>query len=145
MSESQRRRCRDALGTVEQVVVVVPVDPDEDEAEDVHRECRKPVVERGQIDPGRSAQVERHERDHHGDDAVAERVEPLRADLGDGAPLARRCAGVLVGHVTILVDTATEPSDLGASDTPSCTRLREIHHQEGFRAYRLSFESVWTR
>jgi len=62
---------------VEQVVVVVPVDGDEDEAEDVGEELGDERAEVGELDAVGRPELQHHDGDDDGDDAVAEGLEPV--------------------------------------------------------------------
>jgi hypothetical protein len=60
------------------MMVVVPVNSDKGKAEDVGRERRNQGVQRPQIRAVGRPQFEHHDRDDHGDDAVAEGFEAPR-------------------------------------------------------------------
>src|SRR6266545_3888254 len=89
MSESQNNRNRFAhiaaplnrSAALSRVVVVVPVDPDDDKAEHVHEKPRQLVVDGTQRGTTRGPQLERHDRDDHRQDGVAERLDPGRPHL----------------------------------------------------------------
>ena len=69
----------DRLDRMEQVMVVDPVDAQVDEAQDVGQQLgsqRRQGIERG---PVRWSQLEDHDRDDDGEDAIAERLEPALA------------------------------------------------------------------
>jgi hypothetical protein len=69
------------------MVMVVPVDPDEREAEDEDDESGQEVVPNvGQRVPLRRPQLEGHDRDDHREDGVGERLQPLRAELRPTVP-----------------------------------------------------------
>jgi hypothetical protein len=78
-------RAGDPAGGAEQVVVVVPVDPDEGEAEDVDQQRRQPVAQAGEGVALRRLQLQGHDRDDHRDHAVAEGLQA--AGLGFVLPL----------------------------------------------------------
>ena len=67
--------------------MVVPVDPDEGEAEDVDDESRQEVAPHvPQRVPLRRPQLERHDRDDHREHGIGERLQPLRAELRPAVP-----------------------------------------------------------
>src|SRR5665213_167638 len=65
-----------AIDEVEEVMVVVPLDAEVDEAEDVRAERRPEHAQRGPVRAAGHTQLEHHDRDEDGDDAVTERFEP---------------------------------------------------------------------
>src|SRR5215467_9265184 len=67
------------LDDMKQMMVVVPVDPKIDEAEHVRPERRPDRAQSRQVATFRHAELEDHDRDEDGDDAVAEGFEPRRA------------------------------------------------------------------
>jgi hypothetical protein len=75
-------------------MVVVPVDPEVDEAQDVDQEDRGERFERRQICFVRRLELEHHDRDENRDDAVAERLEPVLRHVG-------RASVAAVGHASI--------------------------------------------
>ena len=93
-SDSQNSRCRFAhrippltrVGHVQHVVVVVPVDAEEHEAQHVAQE--RPATS-GRSAPGRAVrdlQLEHHDRDEDRDHAVAEGFEPSFAHRREATP-----------------------------------------------------------
>src|SRR4030095_1800314 len=70
-----------AEGNVEHVVMIVPVDPEIDEAQHVGQELRQHRAQRGEIGSLRCLQLEHHDRDDDRDHAIAERFEPARFHL----------------------------------------------------------------
>ena len=79
VSVRPQRRAADAIDDLEQMVVVVPVDGDEGEAEGIDRELRaeRPEIRQG-VSVGR-AEVEHPDRDHDREHAVAEGFEAAAA------------------------------------------------------------------
>src|SRR6476469_9594144 len=73
---------------MEHVVVVVPVDPDVDEAQQVGQEAGRRVGEVGQPRAVGDVELEHHDRDDDREDAVAERLEPA----GPHASMISGCA-----------------------------------------------------
>ena len=65
----------DAIGRVQHVVMVVPVDADEHEAEHVGQEYRNQRPQGVPRHLVRDVELEHHDRDEDGDNAVAERLE----------------------------------------------------------------------
>src|SRR5690349_21053345 len=63
-------------------MMVVPVDPDEHEAQDVNKQRREPAAQVGEAAADRSPQFEGHDRDDHGEHAVAEGLQPAGLGLG---------------------------------------------------------------
>jgi hypothetical protein len=78
-------------------MVVVPVDPDEGEAEDVDQQRREPVPQGGEAIAVRRLQLQGHDRDDHREHAVAERLQP------PGLRFARTLAAVPEHHPPPLV------------------------------------------
>jgi len=66
----------------QQIVVIDPVDRDKDEAEQIDRERRPQLEERGRFCTLRRLQVEHHDRDNDGDDPVG---EGFQAGLGEAS------------------------------------------------------------
>src|SRR5436305_648510 len=121
------------LDGVQQVVVVVPVDADEGEAEQVAQEHGDQRPERGQVRPRWYLELQHHDGDDDGDHAVAERFEtplahsdsprtlpvqlPLQvlqpgvADDGDHAPAGAQLFRPLQGHPDVRSggDAAEDP------------------------------------
>ena len=58
-------------------MMVVPVDPHVGEAEHVDEELGHLLTERGKIGAKRCLELESHDRDDHGHDAVAEGLEAM--------------------------------------------------------------------
>lgn len=77
MEIGPERRSIDALGGVEEVVMIVPVDGDHDEAEDIAQEDRKNGAESGESGTVRRFHFEDHDGDDDGEDAVAEGFEAV--------------------------------------------------------------------
>jgi hypothetical protein len=71
----------DPVAGVEHVMVVVPVDAQEEEAQHVAQEDREQRPEREEVRAVRHLQLQDHDRDQDGDHPVAER---LHASLGHG-------------------------------------------------------------
>src|SRR5205823_3731999 len=69
------RAASDVMYGVEQVMVVVPVDRGEDEAQHVRQERRRERRECRGIRSVRHLELEHHDGDDDGDHAVAERLE----------------------------------------------------------------------
>ena len=67
----------DVFGGMEQVVMVVPVDADVDEAQHVAQEHREQRLQRGQIGAVRHLQFQHHDGDDDGEHAVAEGFQPV--------------------------------------------------------------------
>ncbi len=82
MEVGPKRRAIDAFGGVKQVMMIVPVDGDEDEAENVAEEDRSDGAKRGQRGALRWLHLEDHDSDDDGEDAVAEGFEAV---FGHGA------------------------------------------------------------
>jgi hypothetical protein len=59
-------------------MVVVPVDPDQHEAQHVHEQPRQLVADGTQRGPTWGSQLERQNRDDHRHDGVTERLDPGR-------------------------------------------------------------------
>ena len=86
----------DPVDDLHQVVVVDPVDRDEDEAEQVGEQAALLVQDVGQVAPRRRPQLEDENGDQDRDHAVRERVHPLRPHRATMPPRARLRAGVAV-------------------------------------------------
>jgi hypothetical protein len=90
ISDSQNRRKRfaphrraaDPVGGAEQVMMVVPVDPHEREAQHVHEDARQLVAHRVQACALGRAKLERHDGDDHRHHRIAERLDAASAHLG---------------------------------------------------------------
>ncbi len=84
----------DAIGDLQQVMVVVPVEGDEDEAEQIDRKLRDQRPKVVQAAAVRWVQVEHHDRDRDRDHCIAERLEAAAAHqwpaLSGVARVARR-------------------------------------------------------
>ena len=112
----------DALGRSQEVVMVVPVDPDHGEAEDVDEQRGHSVRKAVEVGRGRGLQIERHDRDDHRHDAVAERLEAVGVDLAkcttarfrrraahpQRTPAARGCGAVVGGRPGVVRDADTD-------------------------------------
>ena len=83
----------DAVDHLHEVVVIVPVDRNEDEAEEVDGELWHERPQVVQAAAGGWTEAEDHDRDDHGDNAVAERFETARAHGGNGAFHAKMISG----------------------------------------------------
>ena len=70
------RAARDPLRGVQQVMMIVPIDPQENEAQDVRVEGRQQRPEAVPVWRFRGLQFQHHDRDDHGDHAIAEGLEP---------------------------------------------------------------------
>src|SRR2546423_7175911 len=93
-------RAADAVHDLHQVVMVVPVDRDEHEAEEIDGELRN---ERPQVVQAASVwwtKAEDHDRDDHGDHAVAERFEATGAHRRLTLPGAGWSRRRTAGHAT---------------------------------------------
>ena len=66
----------DRLHRVQHMVMVVPVDADVDEAQHIAQEDRQQRPQVGEGGPVRDLQLEHHDGDDDGDDAVAEGFQP---------------------------------------------------------------------
>ena len=78
----EHRRAREIashLHRVQQVVMIVPVDADEHEAQHIRQEHRHQRRERRDIGPVRHLHLQHHDRDDDGDHAIAERFQPSLA------------------------------------------------------------------
>ena len=76
----------DALGDVQHVMVVVPVDAEEHVAQHVGEERWRELPRGGQSDVVRHFQLQHHDRDDDGEHAVAEGLEPVLGHV-------RQCSG----------------------------------------------------
>jgi hypothetical protein len=70
------RHSADVLHGVENVVVIVPVDADINEAQRVAQERRQDRLQRGQLRGLRGLHFQHHDRDDDREHAVAERFQP---------------------------------------------------------------------
>src|SRR5687767_281277 len=68
-------RPADAVRGVQQVMVIVPIDPKVNETEDITQEHGEQRLERGEGDAVRHFQLEHHDRDDDRQHAIAERLE----------------------------------------------------------------------
>jgi len=66
-----------AVGGVEEVVVVIPVDADVDEAEEVAEEDGKQAGEGGEVGSAGDLEFEHHDGDDDGEDTVTEGFEAV--------------------------------------------------------------------
>jgi hypothetical protein len=67
-------------------MMVVPVDPDEREAQKVDQQRREPVAQGGETSPGRRPQLKGHDGDDHREHAVAEGFHTGGLGLGRAYP-----------------------------------------------------------
>src|SRR3954471_14529521 len=74
------------------MVVIVPVDADQHEAEEIREKHRQQRRQRRQVGAVRHLELEHHDRDDDGDHAVGERVEPLGSHP---MPRRRACASYM--------------------------------------------------
>src|SRR3954468_23404278 len=98
MQVRPENRARDAVRRVNQVMVIRPVDPNDDEAEDVRDEDRNDRLQRVPVRTLWNAQLEHHDRDQNRDHAVAERLEARLVQwTGRPAVIAnvRSCAWII--------------------------------------------------
>ncbi len=65
----------DAVGEVQHMVVVIPVDTQKNEAEKVDQQIRDDWQQRGKLGSVRSLELEHHDRDQDRDHAIAESFE----------------------------------------------------------------------
>src|SRR3982751_5528313 len=77
-----------ARAGMEHMVMIVPVDPDVNEAEDVAHEHRGQRREHTQAVAVRNLQLEHHDRDDDCDHAIAECFEPVLAHIRGTAPVS---------------------------------------------------------
>src|SRR4051812_48906456 len=68
------------------MVVIVPVDADQHEAEEISEEHRQQRRQRRQVGAVRHLELEYHDRDDDGDHTVSERAEPLGSHLKPRRP-----------------------------------------------------------
>jgi hypothetical protein len=68
-------RAIDPIRRAQQVMMVVPVDAEEHEAQYVRQNRRYDAAQRAPVRTMRSAKLEHHDRDENRDDAVTERLE----------------------------------------------------------------------
>ncbi len=62
-------------------MVVVPIDREEDKAQDIDEQFRKALGESGKRPPTRYSQSERQDRNDYGKDAIAKGLESARSDI----------------------------------------------------------------
>ena len=67
----------DVRDRVQQMVVIVPIHADEDEAQDVAREHRQERADRREVSAMRHLHLEHHDRDDDGKHAITEAFEPV--------------------------------------------------------------------
>src|SRR6266478_813762 len=69
----------DPVSEIEHVMMIVPVDGDDDEAEYVGEKYRQESRQRGQVGAVRDLKLQHHDRDEDRDHSIAERAQPFIA------------------------------------------------------------------
>src|SRR6266699_4562490 len=69
----------DPVGEIEHVMMIVPVDGDDDEAEYVGEKYRQESRQRGQVGAVGHLKLQHHDRDEDRDHSIAERAQPFIA------------------------------------------------------------------